>query len=626
MAYSFKSPKAAKIFQEAADLHLGGQLDAAEARYRAILKLDPGHYDCLHLLGVIRLQQGRLEDAAEVLRQALRRRPKAAEAHYNLGLVLKDLGRSEEAVACFRNALQLDAKHVEALTALGALLGREGRLDEAVDCYRRATAIKPDDAAAQNSLAGGLIALGRADEAASAARQAIRLKPDYAEAHSNLGDALQGLGRRDEAIACYEKAIALKPGYAEAHNNRGVVLNDLGRLDEAIADYDKALALKPAYPEAHNNRGVALSALGRLEEARADYAAALALRPAFPEAVNNMGLLLADLSQHEAALERYSQAQALRPDYADAHFNEALSRLVRGDFVAGWEKYEWRWRTPLFAGRSRRLTQPQWQGEPLRDATLLLHAEQGLGDTIQFLRYLPLVAARVPNVVLEVQAPVIPLLEALPGVSRIVASGDAPPPHDRHVPLLGLPRIFATRLETIPPALSPLTVPPERAAAWRDALAATPRPRIGLVWAGSRAHKKDRRRSIPLTRLVPLLATTGVQFVSLQKELREGDAEILRAKPNLIAAGERLADFADTAALVAQLDLVITVDTSVAHLAGTMGVPTWLLLPFAPDWRWLLEREDSPWYPSLRLFRQPAPGAWDAVIARLQEALGGFAR
>ncbi len=335
----------------------------------------------------------------------------------------------------------------------------------------------------------------------------------------------------------------------------------------------------------------------------------------------NRGNVLKELNRPDDALASYGKAIALQPDHAEAHWNESLLRLLSGDFARGWSKYEWRWRSRALAFRHRNFLQPLWLGaDPIQGKTILLHGEQGLGDTIQFCRYAPLVAARGAQVILEVDESLRELVTGLAGVSRCVAKGDSLPEFDLHCPLLSLPLAFGTRLETIPATTPYLRAPARAVASWEARLAETNRPRIGMVWSGDARHKEDRNRSIGLRTLLPLLGVPAT-FVSLQRDVRAVDAQLLHERDDMLHFGGDLRSFSDTAALISHLDLVITVDTSVAHLAGALHRPVWILLPFIPDWRWLLDREDSPWYPTARLFRQAASREWQGAVGHLHDAL-----
>ncbi len=443
-----------------------------------------------------------------------------------------------------------------------------------------------------------------------------------AKAHYNRGVALHERRRYDEALAAYERAIALKPDFVEALNNRGNILSELVRLDEALASYDRALALRPDFAESLDNRGVALYDLRRFDEALASHERVLALNPDNPEALNNRANALHALKRHDEALAGYKRAIVLQPDFAVAHWNDGLARLRLGDFRGGWPQYEWGWKAG-YRGMERRFAQPRWTGaEPLAGKTLLLHAEQGFGDTIQFARYAPLAAGAGAKVVIEVHSSLAAL--EFRDASSVVSRGSPLPAFDLQCPLLSLPLAFGTELDTIPARVPYLSAPEASLARWKPRFPRVEGLRIGLAWSGR--TRPDPGRSMALAQLAPLFELPGIHFVSLQRDVRDSDAAVLRGRPGLLHLGPDLADFADTAAVIAQLDLVITIDTAVAHLAGAMGKPVWILLPYLSDWRWLLERDDSPWYPTARLFRQHEARAWDTVIARVRAALDDFVR
>lgn len=465
---------------------------------------------------------------------------------------------------------------------------------------------------------------GRFDDAEHLCRAVLRAKPDHFDALHLAAVAQSRRGRHLEALADYDRALQFQPDNPEALHNRGNCLKELKRLDEALASYDRAVALRPDHAEALNSRGTCLRELGRVDEAMAGYDRALALRPDYAEALSNRGNCLKELKRLAEALADYERAIALRPDFAEAHYGQALCRLLLGDFDRGWTEHEWRWGTDQFRGTQRNFRQPLWRGEDIGGKTILLHGEQGLGDTIQFCRYVPLIRARGAQVILEVARPLQTLMAGLAGARQIIAKGEPLPDFDWHCPLLSLPLAFGTRLKTIPAATPYLHASAVAAKHWFEQLGRTKRPLVGLAWSGNPRLKNDRNRSIALRELLPLL-DSGATFVSLQKDVREADAAVLRERGDLQHFGDRLTDFSDTAALISCLDLVISVDTSVAHLAGAMAMPTWILLPHVPDWRWLLDRGDSPWYPSARLFRQDRTRQWDGVIGRLKDALVSFA-
>ncbi len=495
---------------------------------------------------------------------------------------------------------------------------KAGRLAEAEQLCRQIVALRRDHFDAAHVLAVVQAAQGKHEAALASYDRALALQPRNADVLSNRGNSLLAAGRAEEALASYDRALAARPDFVAALSNRGSALERLGRLDEAVASYDAALKLQPDFADALYNRGNALKALRHYEEALASYERLLALRPRHADALNNRGQVLKELQRYDEALKSYDAAIALQPDHAMAHCNAAAVRLLTGDFPRGWAHYEWRWQKPSV--RRRDFAQPLWRGEDIAGKTILLHAEQGLGDTIQFCRYVPLVAARGAQVIFEVQPALRGLMADFAAGTQVVEKGGPLPAFDVHCPLLSLPLAFGTELATVPAQPSYLRAPQRQAAAWQARLAGLSRPRVGLVWSGNARHERDRERSIPLRALLPLL-DTGASFVCLQKEVRAEDAEVLRARDDIVDAGNELTDFSDTAGLVDQLDLVISVDTSVAHLAGALGKPVWIPVTHVPDFRWLLGRDDSPWYPSARLFRQDASGAWDSVIARIASRL-----
>jgi Flp pilus assembly protein TadD len=450
--------------------------------------------------------------------------------------------------------------------------------------------------------------------------EALRVNPESTDAMSNLGLALQVTGRYHEAIAHYRNALRLAPDHPEILFNLGNTCLELGRIDEALASYDAVLAIAPGHVGALVNRGNTLLRFNRPVEAIASYDAALAAMPGHPQILTNRGHALRRLDRPAEALVDIEAALAAAPEFAEAHFEAAITHLVLGNFDAGWKAYEWRWKTGAFARYRRPFQAPPWLGdEPVSGKTILLHAEQGFGDTLQFIRYVPLLAGRGAKVICEVQPELLPLLSQLPGVT-VVAAGVRLPAFDLHCPLLSLPLAFGTQPGTIPAAIPYLVAPAERVAAWRDRLPPG-RPRAGFVWSGSPSHKNDGNRSIALARLASLFEETPVRCFSLQSEMRSADVETLAGLPNLIELGSGFRDFADTAAVVALLDVVICVDTAIAHLAGALGKPALILLPYAADFRWMRGRDDTPWYPTAKLFRQPAFGDWDSVMVRLREEL-----
>jgi tetratricopeptide (TPR) repeat protein len=585
---------------EALALHRQGRRAEAAALYRQVLITAPHEAEALHLLGVVALQEHRFAEAERLLAQALTIAPDHAEALNNRG------------------------------TALRAL----GRLDEALASYDKALAARPSSVAVLNNRGNVLARLGRLDEARADFDRALEIEPDSTEARNNRGNALRCRGRLEAALARCEEALFLSPGDAVALYRRSNALNDLGRLEEALASYDEALAIRPDFAEALTGRAHALCQLGRTEEALESCDRALAVKPDCAEALNNQAIARQQLGRLDAALAGFRAAIAVKPDFALAHWNEALCRLAAGDFTLGWQKYEWRWRCDFADNAKPVPATPRWLGkEPLSGKKIFLHAEQGFGDTLQFCRYAPAVAALGAQVTLGVPGPLKSLLETLPGVERVVSEYDPAGSFDFHCPLMSLPLAFGTRLESIPAAVPYLSDDRFRTAAWRRRLAGYPGVKVGLVWAGSgrlaapegRGLVAERRRSMCLDQLSRLGAVAGTTLVSLQKG--QGASQARPAPPGLVIHDwtDELADFADTAALVAALDLVISVDTAVAHLAGALGRDVWVLLHDSPDWRWLREREDSPWYPTMRLFTQASRGDWAGLACRVTSELQNYA-
>src|SRR6478752_167918 len=440
----------------------------------------------------------------------------------------------------------------------------------------------------------------------------------------DLGLAFNALKQHQKALESFDLAIQLQPDFFEAHSNRGAMLAALGRHEDAIESYRKALTIRPDFADAHCNLASALTQLRRYDEALASLDRALALQPNHADTHNNRGQVLRELERYDEALASYDRALALRPKHVMAHCNAAALRLLTGDFERGWSHYEWRWLKKSVIPTKRNFSQPAWNGrDPIAGKTILIHSEQGLGDTIQFCRYVPLVAARGARIIFEVQKTLQPLMTSLGSGGQIVPKGDPLPAFDLHCAPDGLPLAFGTRLETIPLTTGYLSAPAQHVTAWQSRLEGKPRPRIGLVWSGNPGHERDRERSIGLHEFLPLLDALAAEatIVSLQKDVRAEDAAFLKARADILDSGDALENFSDTAALISQLNLVISVDTSVAHLAGALGKPVWILLTYFPDWRWLLRRDDSPWYPTARLFRQDESRTWGGVIARVREAL-----
>jgi tetratricopeptide (TPR) repeat protein len=489
----------------------------------------------------------------------------------------------------------------------------------------KAPATKPQDAVLANDLGNMLWQRKRTEEAVLHFQQALRLYPQYLEAANSCGRLLFNLGRYAEALECLDVAEKLDPNSAALYQMRGECLQAENRFEEAEADYEKSIALDPGLADAHNKLGVLHAKLGRTEQALACFDRTLELRPDLSGTLSNKALALLNLQLLDEASAAFHRSLTVDPGNALATFNLATLQLLTGDFEQGWLGREARWKLPVGL-LDRGFSQSLWLGDqPIEGKTILLHADEGLGDAIQFARYAPMVAARGARVILEVQPPIQRLLAGVSGVANCVSRPFATSlAFDLHCPLGALPLAFRTRLDTIPGAEPYLPAPPvARVKAWEDRLGARNRLRVGLVWSGNAAHRNDQDRSIALHMLAPLL-DCDVQFISLQKDVRDRDRAILGERPDIVDLSDHLTDFSDTAALMSCLDLVISVDTSVVHLAGALGTPVWTMLPFNPDWRWLLNRDDTPWYRSMRLFRQPKQGDWACVVDHVRLELEGL--
>jgi len=627
-------------------------------------------------------KDGRENDAEALYIRVLAGPPKDhGQAGQMLGLIclhqgdrLHTLGRSAEAVERYDRALALNPG-ADVYNNRGVALEALGRLDEALDSFSHAVVHRPDYGAAFFNRGGVLCALARWAEALSDYDRAVALPPDASAPYwNNRGLALGELNRWAEAADSFLRALALDPAYVDAEANLSVAQRRLGQLDAALGSADRALASQPSHPEALTTRGLALAALGRFEAALESHERALALRAGHLQALNNAGVALDALDRIDEALARFDAALAIDPGFAEAEFNSALALLRAGRWSEGWRRHEARWRRkgepgPTYGDESLWLGRADDQA--LIGRTILLHAEQGLGDTLQFCRYAPAVKALGARVILEVQPALKTLLAGLEGVDQVIGISEPVPPFDCHTPLLSLPLALGKRGPS-PPSAHPresgdpglfglagsdrvsrssrqrrdskawvpafagmsgdnlfpqppyLVADPARQAVWRARLPPSRGARIGVVWAGSAAHGDDRHRSLPAKALAPLIAAArniGAQTISLQKEVRAADLAWLEQTPDLLRVEDRLIDFAETAALIAACDLVISVDTSVAHLAGALGQPLWLLTPKPCDWRWMSNREDTPWYPRARLFRQAEPGDWAEVLDRAAQAL-----
>ena len=654
------------LLDQALQFQSCSKLDEAKALYETILYRDPHHSDALHLLGMIHnalhqndqalarihqaiqikqhpiyynslgvvlKAQGKIDDAIEAFTKAVLLNSNYAGMHHNLGNALRDKGKLDEAIDAFTKALSLTPNYVEAYYNLGVTLYAQGKMDEAIEAFMKALSLNPKHADIYYYLGIALQNRGEIDEAIEAFTKALSLNPQYVDAYNDLGNALQSQNKTNHAIAAYEKALLLNPQYVDAYNNLGVALKAQGKIDEAIEAYTKALSINPDHAEVYNNLGAALKAQGKLDEAIEAYTKALSINPNYMDAYNNLGNVLHDKGMIKEAMEAYTKVLVLNPHHADALWNQSLSLLLSGDLTKGFKLHEYRWDVEGGLKKFRRnFPQPLWLGkEDINGKTILIHSEQGLGDTLQFCRYIELLANQGAHVIFEVQKPLMRLLQNLKGASDLIEKGSPLPAFDYHCPLLSLPLAFQTSLESIPTQNPYISIDQTLRDRWKHTLGERRALRVGLVWNGGfRANQPElwyanNRRNIPLE-LIVQLNRADVDFYSLQKG-EPAESEFKRRAPelwqsdNLFNFMDDVEDFADTAGLISQLDLVIAVDTSTAHLAAAMGKPVWLLNRFDTCWRWMLHREDSPWYPTLTLFRQPSFGDWESVIQKVRDRL-----
>jgi tetratricopeptide (TPR) repeat protein len=645
----------ADIFALALQNHQAGNLQLAEQIYLQVIQCDCAHADAHHLLGVLAYQTGRFDQAVLSIGRALALNPSAGIYHSNLGLVRQALGQMAEALASLREAVRLQPQSSDAHNALGDALRVLGNLNGAAEHCRLALRYRPDFPEAHNNLGNVLLEQGmdevavahfheairlratfpephnnlanahlrqgKADDAMTHCRVALRYRPDFAEAHDNLGTAHMYLGQTNEAIACFREALRLNPNFASAWGNLGNALARQENFEEAISCYQKANRLNPSDAKASNNLGNVFEWQNKLEEATRHYEQALLLEADCAETYSNLATVHMRQGQTDKAFAAFDRALDIDPKLSGARLNRAQLHLLLGDFEQGWP--DWELRTSQSDEKGRHFTEPRWDGSDLNGKTILLHAERGLGDTLQFIRYAPLVKARGVTVVVECQPELLPLLASVAGIDQLVGSGSPLPSFDIQAPLLSLPGILHTQLSSIPASIPYLQAASELVKCWRAALTTGVGRsfKVGIAWQGNAAYRYDRQRSIPMKHFGMLAQLGGVELISLQKGPAADQLATLKSQLPIVDLGRKLDEtagaFMDTAAVMMNIDLVITSDTAIAHLAGALGVPVWVALPLVPDWRWLLEREDSPWYPTMRLFRQRRPGRWEDVFERI---------
>ena len=583
-----------ELLQAGLKLHQSGDLIEAEKVYQKVLSIDANNIDANQLLGAIAIQRKNYDLAINLFQTVLMAKPDFAEVHNNLGYALKESGQLDAAVFSLEAAIAIKPDYVEAHNNLGLVFRTMGKLENAIYCFKNAIAINANYIVAQNNLA---------------------------YTYNKLGNRFKETGKLEKAIEQYQKSIAVKADFAEGYNNLACTLKECGQLDEAITGFRKAILLKPDYAAAFSNLGCTLVMKGQLDEAVSNHRQAISIDPDYAEAYNNLGCVLRDTGQLNESEDAFRHALQLNPDYPGAQFNWSTVLLLKGEFATGWKKYSYRFKTEKFANTYPQLAIPQWKGESLHGKTIFVWCEQGLGDTIHFARYLKKIKeSNAYTLLVQTPANLRRLLSSMPYIERFIEPGEVIAA-DYHIPLMSLPEIYKTTPDTIPHNIPYIKAETELVEQWHKQLKADNNYKIGLAWAGKPTHSNDHFRSARLHDFLRLLSIPGTSYYSLQKgakteHLNEFLNEMAEGS-NFVDLTEQLEDLADTAALMANLDLVISVDTCMAHLAGALGRPVWTLLPANPEWRWLLDREDSPWYPTMQLYRQNQLGDWTSVIEKI---------
>jgi tetratricopeptide (TPR) repeat protein len=580
-------------FQTALDEFISGNLNQAENICRKILRSHPDNADVLHLIGIIFFEQGNYEMAITHIKKSIRLNKENADAYYNLGNAYVGKGLFDEALPCYLETIRLNPGIADAYINIGNIHREKKQTDKAMAYYKEAVKTDPSLPDASNNLGNILIEKGRLDEAIECFQMVTHKHPGFAPAFFNLGRAFQIKSQFDDAVLNYREAVKLNPSDAETYNNLGTALYEKGEIAEAVKCYRKAMELKEDLDTAHCNLGITLHQQGYFDE----------------------------------ALLSYRKALLINPELADAHLNMSYILLSRCNFKDGWKEFEWRWKTGEFISQQRALPKPAWDGSDIAGKTILLTSEQGFGDVIQFVRYAPLLAGRGAKVIVECLKEMNSLLQTVEGIHQIIVKGKTLPDFDIHCPLLSLPYLFNTTPETIPANIPYLHAGNDLLQIWREKFQPNnDKHRIGIAWAGNPRHSNDRNRSCQPEIFLPLTENKAVSLFSLQKDSYTVQSDNVIKKMGMIDYTNEINDFSDTAAFIMNLDLVISVDTAVAHLAGALGKPVWLLLPFVPDWRWMLDREDSPWYPTMKLFRQPQPCDWGSIIHLITENINNILR
>jgi tetratricopeptide (TPR) repeat protein len=613
----------AKI-EKALQYHQSGDLEQAEDIYKALLQANPNHPDLLHLFGMLAHQKDDGAKARTLFSRAIQINPTNPFYYISLGDALNAQSHQNQAIICYQKAIETKPETFEAYIKLGRLYHSQGNFNGAIRCYQKANQLKPDSVEVHYSAGLAYQALDKFDDAIASYDEAIRLNPDYVEAYFNLGDILYARGQMEAAIENYRHALRCRPEMIEAHNNLGNAFKAQGNLEAAVESYRQAVRLKPDIAEVYYNLGSALHLKEEFDNAITNFRLALQHKPQYAEAYNHLGLAYKNQGYLDQAAENFSQALRVNPHLAEAHWNRSFTYLLKGNFEDGWDDYDWRFQQAKWQTfYPYRYSGPRWSGSDCEGKTLFVHDEQGLGDTLQFVRYLPMAKARCGKIIFETRKELIDLLQGFPGIDKLVIRSSwqaATENWDFYIPLLSLPKVFGTTLKTIPNHVPYLSADSKKVEYWKNRLTGNGF-KVGIVWAGRPMHADDRNRSFALKQFLPLSGIQGIQLIGLQKGEAAKQVNDLGTETGIVNLGEEFEDFTDTAGVIQNLDLVISVDTAVAHLAGAMGKAVWVLLPFIPDWRWIMDRDDSPWYPTMRLFRQKVRKDWESVFQRIEKKL-----
>lgn len=635
-----------------------GKIEESMAAFRQAVATDPDYADAYYNLGVLLRGLGRIDEAIESYQRAISSQPDYIEGYYNLGNAFAQQLRLDEALASYRSALSINPLHFNAMNNMANIQLTLGHQGEAKRTSQMVLAHQPDNLSANNTLGTILMAEGKQSEAIEVFNLVLAQHPELYEVLNNKGQALKGLGRLEEALGCFNSAIAQQAPLPEAHNNKGSLLMELERDDEAVECFNAALAFSPGNGKILCNKGMALQKIERYEEALTSFISAIENHPEYAEAHSNLGLLLMDQGKTREAAQSFERALEINPHYAEAqnnmgllliseghlpeaiqiieqaiknapsdpaaHWNYSHALLLTGRFPEGWWEYEWRMKHTQFRSVDWDYGKPRWQGENLDGRTILLYPEQGLGDVIQFSRFAAAVSEKGGRVIVKCPPPLKRLLATLGGVDQLIAEVDETVAFDVQAPLMSLPYLLGCDADTMPASVPYLSAEPDRVSHWKQRIGGQGF-KIGIAWQGNPNSRIDKGRSFALKNFSNIAALDKTRLISLQKH--DGVEQLMGLSADITV--ETLGDsfdagtnaFVDTAGVMESLDLVITSDTAVAHLAGALGHPVWVALKFVPDWRWMLEREDTPWYPTMRLFRQADAGEWGPVFEKVRREL-----